>query len=46
MHTGVAGHVGGLRPRLMDSVYGLDLVLPGAAGLVRLVSEQKPEALH
>jgi hypothetical protein len=35
-------HVGGISPVLVDSAYGVDVVVPGAGGLVRLVGWFSP----
>ena len=35
-------HVVGVRPALVDAAYGVDVVVPGAAGLVRLVGWYSP----
>jgi hypothetical protein len=35
-------HVGGICPALVDSAYGVDVVVPGAGGLVRLVGWFSP----
>jgi hypothetical protein len=35
-------HVGGITPALVDSAYGVDVVVPGAGGLVRLVGWFSP----
>ncbi|KAG2446766.1 hypothetical protein HYH02_008327 [Chlamydomonas schloesseri] len=39
---GVAGHVAGMRPQLLESVYALDLALPGSHGAARLVAWWAP----
>uniref|UniRef100_A0A7S3R0U4 Uncharacterized protein n=2 Tax=Dunaliella tertiolecta TaxID=3047 RepID=A0A7S3R0U4_DUNTE len=38
----LARHVGGMRPSLLESTYGLDLVLPGMSGFGRLVAWYAP----
>lgn len=35
-------HVVGVRPALVDAAYGVDVVVPGAGGLVRLVGWYSP----
>ena len=39
---GLPRHVASTRASLMDSVYGLDVALPGASGLARLVAWYSP----
>jgi hypothetical protein len=38
----VLQHVAGVRPVVVDSAYGVDVVVPGAGGLVRLVGWYSP----
>jgi hypothetical protein len=38
----VLNHVVGVRPALVDAAYGVDVVVPGAGGLVRLVGWYSP----
>jgi hypothetical protein len=38
----VTSHVGSLRPRLIDAVYGLDVAVPAVAGLLRLAAWYSP----
>lgn len=38
----VLQHVVGVRPALVDAAYGVDVVVPGAGGLVRLVGWYSP----
>jgi hypothetical protein len=35
-------HIVGVRPALVDAAYGVDVVVPGAGGLVRLVGWYSP----
>jgi hypothetical protein len=38
----VLRHVSAIRPALVDAAYGVDVVVPGAGGLVRLVGWYHP----
>jgi hypothetical protein len=38
----LARHVAGMRPSLLESAFGLDLAVPGASGLVRVVAWVSP----
>ncbi|KAG2494117.1 hypothetical protein HYH03_007755 [Edaphochlamys debaryana] len=38
-----ATHVGGMRPQLLESVYALDLAVPGTAGAARVVAWYAPQ---
>ena len=40
--TGAAAAVATVRPALLDATYGLDLAVPGAAGLARVVAWYSP----
>lgn len=38
----LAKHVGGLRPSLVETAYGLDVVVPGSSGMARVVAWYAP----
>ncbi len=39
----VAAHTTGMRPQLLEAVYALDLAVPGARGVARLVAWYSPQ---